>query len=468
MLIKEILPFYKGKYQRRDIQNLAFSLDQVKDKTLFFNLKSDLNLSLEATDRGAIVVSEKKSKKCNQIIVTDIRSQFAFACKRFYHNAVDDLKVYAVTGTNGKTTTAYMLKSILDFCGKKCALIGTNGVIIGNRSYAPTLTTPDPNILHALFYECVESGITHVVIEASAHALYLKKLNGINFQAVGFTNFSQDHLDFFGTMEKYQRAKETLISSCKTRVINTSDSVGKEWAKSYACLSYNGVDSDLVAQDITLNGDGSDFTVRYNDELVKTHISIAGRYNISNSLCAIGLALTEGISLMDACSGLQTLKSVLGRMNVIKSKTRTVVIDFAHTDDGLKNLLTAVRDFTKGKIITVFGCGGNRDKSKRAPMGKVVSTLSDITVVTSDNPRYERADEIIKQIEKGIDKQKLVDYFTMVDRTNAIYFALEKATQNDTVVIAGKGAENYMEIGGEKLPYSDYNCVNEWIKENEN
>ncbi len=465
--MSDILDGYKGKFRRRDISNLAFRLDEIRENTLYFNLKNDIS-GEAAAQLGAIVVEEKKSLTYPSIRVENARKAFALACKRFYHNAVDNLKIFAVTGTNGKTTTASILKDIFEFCGFSVALIGTNGVKINERFYPPTLTTPDPDKLHAIFYECEKSGVTHVVIEASAHALALNKLEGINFVTSGFTNFSQDHLDFFKNMERYALAKKRLFEMSKSSVINLDDRLGQELVSAYKSLTYGLLGGELTACDIILKASGSEFTVKYKNEQKRVSMPLAGEYNVMNALCALGMAIKSGVKFLTAVSALETVLPVDGRMNIIESGNGAVVIDFAHTEDGLKKLLNAVRGFTKGKLIVVFGCGGNRDKEKRAKMGKVASENADIVVLTSDNPRYEEPTSIIRMIEKGIKSKKGVDYFIEPMREKAIEFAIKIMEKNDCVVVAGKGAENYIDEKGIKRPYSDTVTVNRLLKEMNN
>jgi UDP-N-acetylmuramoyl-L-alanyl-D-glutamate--2,6-diaminopimelate ligase len=464
MKICEILDGYKGKFCRRDISNLAFRLDEIRENTLYFNLKNDIS-GEAATQLGAIVVEEKRCITYPSIRVENARKAFSLSCKRFYHNAVDSLKVFAVTGTNGKTTTVSILKDIFEFCGFSVALIGTNGVKINDRYYPPTLTTPDPDKLHAIFYECEKSGVSHVVMEASAHALELYKLEGINFVVSGFTNFTQDHLDFFKDMERYANAKKRLFEMSKSSVINLDDRFGQELVSAYNSLTYGILGGKLTACDIILKASGSEFTVKYKGEQKRVRLPLAGEYSVMNALCALGMAIKGGVKFLTAVSALEAVLPVDGRMNIIESEKGTIVIDFAHTEDGLKKLLKAVRGFTKGKVIVVFGCGGNRDKDKRAKMGKVASENADIVVITSDNPRYEEPMNIIRMIEKGIKSKKGVDYFIEPLREKAIEFALKMMKKDDCIVVAGKGAENYIDEKGIKRPYSDTLTVNRLLKE---
>ncbi len=458
MKIGEIICGYKGKYARRDVSNLAFRLEKITENTLFFNLKND-STGIEAAHMGAIVVEENENGRYQRIGVKNVRKAFSLACKSFYNNASDKLTLLAVTGTNGKTTTASILRDVLRFNGISVALIGTNGVYVDDRFYPPTLTTPDPDRLHAIFDECVKSNVTHVVMEASAHALELYKLEGLKFTACGFTNLTRDHLDFFGDMERYANAKLRLFDMTDTVVSNVSDSLGRKIIEENDALSY-GIDvGELRASNLRLTSSGSFFTAVYHDEEIAARLSLLGEYNVLNALCAMGMAIKSGLSFQESVAGVANVCAVAGRMNVIKDGDRTVIVDFAHTDDGLKNLLSAVRSFTKGKIVTVFGCGGNRDKEKRPLMGRVASENSDVIIITSDNPRFEKPIDVIRMIEKGIKGKEGVDYFIEEEREAAIRLALSLTGDGDSVVIAGKGAENYMEINGTKRQYNDMATV---------
>ncbi len=458
-----------GNFGDTEITNIAFDTSRVEKGSLFFCLKGVKNdghdYIKEACDKGAAAVISERLIKADVplIICPDTRHALSVASKRFYKNAADRLKIYAVTGTNGKTTTTYMLKAVLESAGFRVGLIGTNAVEFGGNVYPATLTTPDPTELHEIFARMEQSGVTHVVMEASAHALALKKLDGIRFASVGFTNLSRDHLDFFGDMESYKRAKLLLFE--KDRSDFACADADDPCARDIASLNGNvllyglGLGAAVRAENLILTEKGNAFTVNRDGEKEETEICLPGKYNVYNALCAVSMAIGTGIGLKDACRGLKEFKGAEGRFETVHFSSGTVVIDFAHTDDGLKNLLSAVKEFAKGKVITVFGCGGNRDRTKRPVMGKIAAQNSDTVIVTSDNPRYERPEDIIADVENGIKTLKSVHYFLEPDRKKAVEKALSMMKEGDVTIIAGKGAEKYQEIKGVKYPYNDREYV---------
>lgn len=455
-----------GEYSATEIVKIAFDTADVIPGTLFFCLKGRAadghDFIRLAEERGAAAaVTEKDAEAGIPLIkVGDTRSALSLACKRFYGRAADRLKIFAVTGTNGKTTTTNMLKSIFEADGKKTGLIGTNSVEYGGIVRPATLTTPDPTLLHRLFADMEKTGVTHVIMEASAHALALKKLDGIRFSVVGFTNLTRDHLDFFGDMEAYKRAKISLFGSCFSPVacVNADDACGREIMEcaDLEICSY-GVENKcrFRAENIVLTGNGSGFMLGGG----KVKLKVPGKFNVYNALCAFSMASAAGTPTENIIDGLNSFRGVEGRFESVSFNGGSVIIDFAHTDDGLKKILTAVREFTSGRVITVFGCGGDRDRSKRPLMGEVAARLSDIVIVTSDNPRGEKPENIISDIENGIKTVGNVDYFLEPDRKKAIRRALELMKNGDTTVIAGKGAEKYQEISGVKYPFNDREYV---------
>ena len=461
-----------GEYSATEIVKIAFDTADVVPGTLFFCLKGNSadghDFIRRAEESGAVAaVTEKDAEAGIPLIkVKDTRSALSLACKRFYGCAADRLQIFAVTGTNGKTTTTNMLKCIFEADGIKTGLIGTNSVEYCGIVRPATLTTPDPTLLHRLFAEMYSAGVTHVIMEASAHALALKKLDGIRFSAVGFTNLTRDHLDFFGDMETYKRAKLSLFSSrfSFSLCVNADDACGREIIESADAEIYSyGAENEcrFRAENIVMTNKGSVFTLGGR----KAQLNTPGKFNVYNALCAVSMASAAGTPMKNILEGLKNFKGVEGRFEAVSFNGGSVIIDFAHTDDGLKNILTAVREFTPGRLITVFGCGGDRDRSKRPLMGRAAAMLSDIVVVTSDNPRGEKPEDIISDIENGIKTVGIVDYFLEPDRKKAIRRALELMEKGDTTVIAGKGAERYQEIRGVKYPYNDREYVLELIGE---
>lgn len=458
-----------------EITGIAFDTAEVKRGDVFFCLcgktRDGHDFLPEAAGKGAVaaVVEKEQPISIPQIVVPDTRRALALTAKKFYDNAADKLNIAAVTGTNGKTTTTYLLKNILEANGKIVGLIGTNEVSYCGKTRVSTLTTPDPVELNRTFSDMDQSRVTYVVMEASAHSLALKKLDGIEFASVGFTNLTRDHLDYFGDMENYGEAKARLFETGRSRskVINIDDAFGaKLYADCGSAITY-GKKGFVSAENVGYLSDGTEFTLKICDETEKVRLSLPGQYNLYNALCAAGMAFGMGINLQGIARGLSEPITVNGRFETIKCSRGAVVIDYAHTDDGLKNLLSAVRGIATGRVISVFGCGGNRDKTKRPLMWKAAAEYSDFVVLTSDNPRFERPEDIISDVLDGIKIARSVEYSIQPDRYEAIETALTVMENGDIVVIAGKGAEKYQEINGIKYPFDDKEIVKKLLAEKE-
>ncbi len=468
MKIGELINGYNGEFKNEGVRGIAFDTSMVQKGDLFFALKGKQNdgneYALEAIKKGAIaVVSEKATLSVPSIVVKDCRIALSEASRIFFGKPDKEMSLCAITGTNGKTTTSFMLNHILKVAEKKTALIGTNGVYIANKKFPPSLTTPDPPFMYEYFHEAVENGVTHLTMEASAHALYLRKLHGLKFKVSAFTNFTQDHLDFFGNMDEYLKAKLALVSLSEKVVVNADEPVFAviENKVTYGIKNT----SDFRAVGLKISTTGSKFCVVYKDFKEKVNCPLIGRYNVYNALCAIACAVTLGVDFALACNALSSMNEVEGRINCIALKKGSAIIDFAHTPDALEKVLIASKEMCSGKLTVVFGCGGNRDKGKRAVMGEIATKYADRIIVTSDNPRWEEPNEIISSIVKGIKDANFDDYYIMPDRRRAIDFALFLLDKKDIVVIAGKGAEDYQEIKGKKIPFSDKKVVLEYLED---
>lgn len=420
----------------------------------------------EAAKNGAkFVVAEHSVGLKNEIIVKNTREALSKICSNFYSNPAQKMKMIAITGTNGKSTTTYMIKSILQAAGKKVGLIGTEGSYINNEYLKSNLTTPDPLELFALLAKMVEFGCEYCVMEASAHALFYDKLAAITFDVAIFSNLTQDHLDFFETMENYEKAKLKLFNknSAKLAVVNLDDKVGQRILKncSLPVVSY-AIDSpaDCFAMDLKFDFLKSNFVLNLFDSVLNASINFPGKYNVYNALSAATTCAVLGIDVEHIARGLLNLQMVSGRFNVIKLFNGAfVVIDFAHTPDGIEKVLGAISQTKHGRIITIFGCAGNRDKTKRPQMAKMAEKYSCFTIVTSDNPRFENPDLIIEDVEKGFVKDNFVG---VIDREKAIELAINLSRPGDIIAILGKGAEEYQDINGIKVPYNDEKTVNEF------
>lgn len=460
-----------------DVTGLACDSKQVRQGDLFFCLVGKENdghmFAADALSRGAaaIVVERRLALDCLQIETDDTRAALAHAAAAFYGNPSKRLKIVGVTGTNGKTTTTYIVKSIVEAAGHSCGLIGTNAVEYGEKKLPAALTTPDPIDLQRILSDMVDAGVEYVVMEVSAHALALKKVDGIVYEVAAFTNFSRDHLDFFGDMDSYAAAKKTFFvpEHARTAVINVDDAVGKEIMRETQLhvVTY-GVDdpSDVFGIDLEMSAYGLSYVINSFDDVGKVKFNLTGRFNMYNTLCAAAVASALELPFSAVLDGIRNVKKIDGRFNIINTAKCNVIIDFAHTDDGIANILRAIREFAPARIITVFGCGGNRDSTKRAVMGKIVATMSDYCFVTSDNPRFEPPLDIILQIESGIKEIGKTNYTPIVDRKEAIRAALDMANRDDIVLIAGKGAEQYNDVMGRRQPYNDEAYVLEIAGEN--
>ncbi|MDR2091628.1 MAG: UDP-N-acetylmuramoyl-L-alanyl-D-glutamate--2,6-diaminopimelate ligase [Clostridiales bacterium] len=401
------------------------------------------------------------------IIVEDAREAYAFIAANYFGNPAAGMRFIGISGTNGKTTIAHMIYHILYSNGIKTGLIGTIGNIIDGLRGETDMTTPDPYELFAVLKKMRDCGTEVVVSEVSAHAIYLKKINPIIADVAVFTNCSQDHIDFFKTMEKYAEVKKSYFTKKHARsvVINADDSVGVEIinGSDAKVISYGIKNpSDVFAINIRLSMAGSGFFANLFDDVEEIRLPIPGLFNVYNALAAMTAARLLNISLKDSAESLLSLPEIPGRFNLLTAEKCGFVIDYAHSPDGLKKILIAARGITKGRLICVFGCGGNRDKIKRPIMGRVAADYGDFTILTSDNPRFEEPEDIIRDIENGL-KGITDQYMNIIDREKAIKKAYEIAGKNDLIVVAGKGAEDYIDIKGVKYEYGDRRVIEEII-----
>ena len=386
-----------------------------------------------------------------QILVNDTRKALSIIAKNYY--GVKIPKVIGITGTNGKTTTTSMVAHILKEAGKKVGLIGTEGVFFEGQKINLHMTTPDPIELFKVLGQMQKMKVEYVVMEVSAHAIALKKIYALDFFVKALTNITEDHLDFFKNLKHYQQTKMDFINSSKgIKVVNIDDKYGcKIASKNHSVFTYSlCLPADAMATNIK-NG-GKEFDAFLNGENLQIKTNLIGNYNVSNALCAMLICKKIGLNKNQIRNGLKTFKSVEGRLNVYKKGEVTAIVDFAHTPDALKNVLSTLKNVTTGRLIVVFGCGGNREKEKRPLMGEVTEKLCDYVFVTSDNPRFEEPEQIAKEIVQGI---KGNNFEVILDRRQAIARAVNFAKAGDTIAICGKGAEDYLEIKGQKYPYSD-------------
>ena len=405
----------------------------------------------KALEQGAAaIVCEEAPAGVPAVVVENARRALAeIAANRFGHPA-DSMVMLGVTGTNGKTTTTYLVKHMLEDAGHKVGLIGTNQNLIGDEVVETERTTPESYELHALFARMRDAGCTHVIMEVSSHSLVLDRVHGIHFAVGAFTNLTQDHLDFHKTMEEYRRAKALLFTISDKGVINLDDpAAGAMLADAKCpCLTFSCEKdaADLTAKNLKLHADGVEFVAATKGDLARVKLPIPGHFSAENALTALGIVLQLGMPLADAAKSLATATGVKGRVEVVPTDTDyTVLIDYAHSPDGVENVLRAVRGFAKGRVVALFGCGGDRDRTKRPKMGKIAADLADFCVVTSDNPRTEDPKAIIDDILEGMKGSK-TPMQVIVDRPEAIHWALAHAKKDDIIVLMGKGHETYQEV----------------------
>ncbi len=412
----------------------------------------------EAERRGAsaIVCERPTDTSLPYILVPDCRLALSHIAAAFYGHPEKYMKIVGVTGTNGKTTVTHMLYSILSAAGKKAGLIGTLGAKFGKTVLPPALTTPDPISLFSLLSDMKKEKVEYVCMEVSAHALALKKDRPIVYESAVFTNLTQDHLDFFGDMQSYGEAKKSMFSRCRLAILNSDDKFfGEIAAISPAILTY-GLDGPADCFAI-IEREGIDSThalLNIEDDICEIDLPMTGRHNVSNALAAAACCRRLGVGMELIAKGLSEV-FVEGRLEHIGScNGAELFVDFAHTPDGLEKSLQALKRHAQGKLIAVFGCGGNRDKAKRPIMGEVVAKNCDFAVITSDNPRYEDPCAIISEIEEGYKKVSR-DYVAVEEREKAIAYAVRKLGKGDILLVAGKGGESEQEIMGVKYKYSD-------------
>ena len=386
------------------------------------------------------------------LVTPDARAALAAVSANWFGHPARDLTLLAVTGTNGKTTTTYLLKAMLEgVLGARVGLIGTNQNMVGDEVLPAHRTTPESYEVQQLLREMADAGCTHVVMEASSHALVLHRLDGLRFRAGIFTNLTQDHLDFHGTMEAYRDAKGLLFRQSDTAVLNLDDEAGRYFARTVAVprLTYSERrdEADLTAKNLRLFPDRVEFEAVAAGAISRVRLPIPGGFTVYNALGVLTCGLALGLPLADCADALAKAPGVKGRIEVVPVPADfAVIIDYAHTPDALENILTTVRDFTAGRVICLFGCGGDRDRTKRPQMGAIAGSLADVAVVTSDNPRTEEPEAIIRDILPGLEGTA-AEVVVEPDRRAAIRRALSLAKPGDTVVLAGKGHETYQEVG---------------------
>ncbi|MBO8433993.1 MAG: UDP-N-acetylmuramoyl-L-alanyl-D-glutamate--2,6-diaminopimelate ligase [Tyzzerella sp.] len=386
------------------------------------------------------------------------RKALAHISAEYYGRPSERMNVIGVTGTNGKTTTTFLVKSVLDKIGHKTGIIGTIENRIGDRIIATERTTPESLELQELFKTMADEGCQDVVMEVSSHALDLHRVDDIRFNVGIFTNLTQDHLDYHVTMENYKKAKGLLFERCLASVVNIDDEAGEYMvsvSKGKVITFAIDKNADLKAEDIHISADGVEFKLEYDGKEYPVSLNTPGKFSIYNALGAIGACILMGIDMDTIISGLKENKGVNGRFQTVRSKRGfNAIVDYAHTPDGLENILKTAKEFVKGRIITVFGCGGDRDRTKRPIMGEIAGIYSDYCIITSDNPRTEDPAQILDDVEPGT-KKSGCEYTKIVDRGEAIKYAIDMAKEGDVVIVAGKGHENYQIFADKTIHFDD-------------
>lgn len=466
-----------------EIKGIAKSSNEVKEGYLFVAIKGFTvdghNFIEDAIKNGATAVMveegcDLKSIKFKEdtiiIMAKSTREGLAIVSSNFYNNPSTKFKLIGVTGTKGKTTTTYMIKEILEKAGQKVGLIGTIATYINGKKIKDSeRTTPESLELQQLFAQMVEEGVETVVMEVSSQSLKLNRVAGCNFDIVIFTNFSEDHISpkEHPDMEDYFNSKLKLFEMCKTGIVNTDDLHGAKIPRLFpeSNITTYGIDNfaNVLAKDITITNSYVDFKVKIKDRNERVKTGIPGRFSVYNSLAAICVAQKFGIDPEVVKQALLEVR-VPGRSEMVDNKLELpIMIDYAHSPESLQNILYATKSYTRGRVISVFGCGGDRDSSKRPIMGEISGKVADYTIITSDNPRTEKPEDIIKAIEEGISKTK-GKYEVVVDRTEAIEKAIKMANKRDIIILAGKGHETYQELNNEKNHFDEREIVKEIIE----
>lgn len=456
----------------QDIDSLSCNSHEKLSQGIYFCIKG-LNIdghqfAQESIENGAVclVVEHYLDLPVTQICVENVRVAMSYVSSIFFETYKSKMKFVGVTGTNGKTTTTYLVKNILQNLGCKVGLIGTEGIYINHLLLPSNMTTPDPIDLHRTINEMESNGCEYCVMEVSAHSIALNKIDDVMFDVVALTNITKDHLDFFLNMENYVKCKAGLfdLKHAKMGVVNCNAKFSKEIIKkSNISITTVGNEADFCLKEIEYKAKGTEFVFEFENQTKEVSTNLMGEYNVSNLLMAIAIVKNLGFDLTSILKAIEEESFVIpGRFNLLDINANfNVVIDYAHTPDGLENILSTLKKLPHKRIISVFGCGGNRDKSKRREMGEIASRLSDLVVVTTDNPRDENPELIIDDI---LFENKSQNIVKVLDRSSAIEFALREAKENDIVAILGKGAETYQEIKGVKYHYSDFEVVDNYFK----
>ncbi len=456
-----------------EIKSITSDSRKVEEGSLFICIKG-LNfdghdVAEQMLEKGAVaVVCEKDLGLEKQIILENTRKAYPFICSNWFDRPDKKLKIIGATGTNGKTTITTVMKQVLTSCGYKVGLIGTSQNEIGDKILHTERTTPEPYDLFELLNQMVNEGCEYVVMEVSSQALEQHRIGPIHFSAAIFTNLTQDHLDVHGTMENYYQAKKKIFDICDFAIINADDEAGRRYFSEISCQKYSySIEycGDYYADCIKLSATGSTFWFSDGTKTYFVEFSMPGYFNVSNVTSVIACCERLGLSPNKVIDAIAHCTGVKGRAEIIPTgRNFTVMCDYAHTPDALENILPNIKGFTEGRLICLFGCGGNRDKKKRPLMAKAAAKYADFLIVTSDNPRNEDPDEIIKDIIVGLEGTD-TPYIEISDRKNAIFYAVENAQKGDIILLAGKGHEDYQVLANDvKIHFDEREVVAEALR----
>lgn len=487
--VYEIAEKIDGAVVIGDKNALCSSLERdsrkAKEGTLFVAIKGanfdGHDFLEEVLKKGAVAVLSEKDfippEGLTLIRVPDLEEALKIIAPFFFDYPARKMRVIGITGTNGKTTTSYLIRKILRDSGKKVGLIGTIQIMIEDESIKTANTTPDIVELQNILAKMEQKGVDYVVTEVSSHALALGRVAGIEFDTAVFTNLTQDHLDFHKTMENYRNAKTKLFKLLtenstkpnKCAVVNIDDNAGEYMLKAANCkhITYSiNSDSSLKAQNIDVTSTGTNFLLTGKYGEIPISLQLTGFFNVYNTLAAIGVCLAENIPIESIKNTLKNFQSVAGRFERVGGKDISVIVDYAHTPDGVENALKTARQIAKNRVIAVFGCGGDRDKTKRPIMGKIAADLADAVIATSDNPRTEDPQSILNDVISGV-KSNIGDKFfeSVLDRKTAIYRAVEIAEPGDIIAVLGKGHENYQILNTGRIHFDDGEVAREALEE---
>lgn len=473
MLLKDLISNINNEFANIEITGITSDSREIKAGYAFVCIKGVTDdghkYATDAASKGAaVVITEKEMHVDNELVVSDTREVYANMCANWFGKPADSLKLIGVTGTNGKTSITYMLKSILEHFGFKVGLIGTIHNMVGDEMIETKNTTPGVYELNRLFAQMKDKGCQYVVMEVSSHALDQKRVCNLNFDAAIFTNLTQDHLDYHITMDNYLEAKKKLFSMCKVAIVNGDDEYCNRLVDGLNCkvVSYSlGDDATYSAKAIKYGPTSVDYELVSNNVLNHIRFNTGGKFSVYNSMCAAITAVELGLPISEISKSIALIKGIKGRAESVPTgRDFDVIIDYAHTPDGLKNILKTFSDCEKNRVIALFGCGGDRDKTKRPIMGGIAARYADYVIVTSDNPRSEDPDEIIKDILVGINGSK-TPIKVIANRIEAIKYAISIAQTGDIIVLAGKGHETYQILNTGTIHLDEREVVAEALAE---